>query len=467
MIRNIRLLFHLFIRVTLILYISCIFLFMGRTNTVHMSGGTSHNDFLSIYLQTFSNDHSSYDKRYLKPAPRNFRNWLKLVEQFNCSKDLSYYDQIVRDLSNYFIGSIVPKEEYIFNSESSTGTFTNGSFSSNNGVMNDIFGNWTHTITRKSFFLTFNDWDMPRMVPSATAFEGSRILVDINNECVRKTYSQPVIAKYNYFLRTGVERSRSGYIYTDKSKHLIISQAKAPCFQDLLLPMGYDWDTAKESITDDIPFKLKISALVWRGSNTGAIIDDGEDWHNFIRIRILFWEKEFRDKYPSRIFTSGLTEANVSEGFAVDIALNRHSGLCEKSGRSGDRCPYNDLFINSFPTKPSLSFDEIKQYKYLLVLDGNSWPSRLQKMLHFNSVILYPRLFFNWYSWYLQPFVHFVPVNLDLSDLEEKVEWLESNPVIAENIAKNANYVIRILSRKNQMICHAGFALVHLNDLMI
>lgn len=35
-----------------------------------------------------------------------------------------------------------------------------------------------------------------------------------------------------------------------------------------------------------------------------------------------------------------------------------------------------------------------------------------------------------WYEWYydiLKPWVHYVPVKRDLSDLVEKIEWLKEN----------------------------------------
>jgi hypothetical protein len=36
----------------------------------------------------------------------------------------------------------------------------------------------------------------------------------------------------------------------------------------------------------------------------------------------------------------------------------------------------------------------------------------------------------------IQPWVHYVPVNIDLTDLHEKFEWAQSNPAQAEIIAK-------------------------------
>ena len=420
---------------------------------------SSHgNDILSGYLLPDYNsapgNTNSYRSRYHKSAPSAFNDWRIFAFNNNCSTDLSYYDQVVRDFQTYLPGTILSNQQDIFSSETSEGHFSSGSFISENVVMRELFGSWVSQITQKNFSIVFNDWDMPRLIPSSSIFLGSKELFQIENSCARNIFRDRVLLNYNYYLRTGQERSRNGYIYTESSAHMIFSQAKTLCFQDILIPMGYDWAAASLSISDNIPFSEKSPVLFWRGTNTGSVIKEEEDWEQFIRVRALIWEENFRNRYPDRVFSHGQSVSPVSKSkFLVDIALNQYQN-----------CP--DTFKNRFSLKPSVSFDDMKLYKYLLVLDGNSWPSRLQTLLQFNSVILYPRLFFNWYSWYLQPFVHFVPINIDLSDLEEKVQWLEDNPDKAQIIVENAQAVMKIFSRREQLQCHTAFALMHLNDIV-
>ena len=53
------------------------------------------------------------------------------------------------------------------------------------------------------------------------------------------------------------------------------------------------------------------------------------------------------------------------------------------------------------------------------------------------------------YSTKIQPWVHYVPLNMDLADLREKYEWAESNPREAEKIAKaGQDYVAKMRSRE-------------------
>lgn len=44
----------------------------------------------------------------------------------------------------------------------------------------------------------------------------------------------------------------------------------------------------------------------------------------------------------------------------------------------------------------------------------------------------------NFYNDDLKPFVHYIPVKADLSDLQEKYDWAEANPEKAKEIAANA-----------------------------
>lgn len=86
-------------------------------------------------------------------------------------------------------------------------------------------------------------------------------------------------------------------------------------------------------------------------------------------------------------------------------------------------------------------------YKYLIDVDGNSnaWSALFQKLLS-GSVVLKVASQNNFRQWYyddLIPWVNFVPVESDMSDLVEKVHWLLDHDgearKIGENGAKLAN----------------------------
>lgn len=78
------------------------------------------------------------------------------------------------------------------------------------------------------------------------------------------------------------------------------------------------------------------------------------------------------------------------------------------------------------------------QYKYQLAIDGTVAPYRMPFLLGGGSLIFKPhsKYFEHFYN-DLEPYVHYIPVKSDLSDLVEKIMWAEQNPDKAKAIAHN------------------------------
>jgi hypothetical protein len=85
-------------------------------------------------------------------------------------------------------------------------------------------------------------------------------------------------------------------------------------------------------------------------------------------------------------------------------------------------------------------FSKFFDYKYLLIVDGNTLASNHQWTFGSGSVpimITHPDNNW-WFKKFLKPMENYVPVKYDLSDLEEKIQWLVDNDDKAEKIAENA-----------------------------
>ncbi len=159
----------------------------------------------------------------------------------------------------------------------------------------------------------------------------------------------------------------------------------------------------------DIPFDKKHDTVVWRGTTTGLFDKPGRVciYHRFDR-----FEREGFDIGYSKIVQmhsitprSGLTEADLKPCM-----------------------------------KPKLRIRDMLAYKYLLCMQGNDVASGLKWMLLSQSVVLMPHPTVG--SWYcerfLQPYVHYVPISADLSDLVEQVQWCRDNPEVCQQISANA-----------------------------
>lgn len=69
-------------------------------------------------------------------------------------------------------------------------------------------------------------------------------------------------------------------------------------------------------------------------------------------------------------------------------------------------------------------------YKYIISIEGNDVSSGLKWMLFSNSVVFSPP--FTMSSWAmedkLQPFIHYIPIRRDMSNVEDMIHWAESHP---------------------------------------
>lgn len=97
-----------------------------------------------------------------------------------------------------------------------------------------------------------------------------------------------------------------------------------------------------------------------------------------------------------------------------------------------------------------ISLEDHTEYKYLIDVQGRGYSGRT-KVLMFSGRPLFiaDRRWKEFWYQDLVPFVHYIPVKEDLSDLIEKLDWAEANPESAKAIAINAqNYAKAHLTRK-------------------
>jgi len=87
-----------------------------------------------------------------------------------------------------------------------------------------------------------------------------------------------------------------------------------------------------------------------------------------------------------------------------------------------------------------LSFEEMAaQWAYLIEVEGRGYSARLKVLLWSRRpVLLQDREWCEYWHHKLIPWVHFIPVARDLSDLVERVEWARGHPDEAAKIAEQA-----------------------------
>jgi Glycosyl transferase family 90 len=206
---------------------------------------------------------------------------------------------------------------------------------------------------------------------------------------------------------TGDNRSR--YTFPTFVKSRMIHDRDAPC---VLLPLHRrrHWKDFLEIGAMDVPFRDKDDKLVWRGVTTGRF-------------------KSCNDAIPrsSRFHVATLPRrSDIDVGYSKIVQLTAdNSDIPLDQVRAACRPPY--------PIATQL------RSRYLLSLEGNDVATGLKWMLRSNSVVLMPHPTCE--SWAcegeLVPFVHYVPVKDDLSDIEEVLDWCRSHPSDCEEIASS------------------------------
>jgi len=212
----------------------------------------------------------------------------------------------------------------------------------------------------------------------------------------------------------------------------ILSMVTTKDNADIPIPTGEDWARigsqegkffprgCKDFLEglDPVPWKDRKETAVFRGGSTGC----GVTINTNIRLKLAYIsQNQPREQVP--LLDAGITNWNVrprklkNERYLQTIDVKKLPfGLVDK-----------------------LTPQQQTQYKYLINVDGHVSAFRLSLELKMGSCILLADSKYKmWYRNCLRPYVHYVPVNADLSNLIEQIRWCRANDEKCQKIAENA-----------------------------
>ncbi|KAL6049762.1 Protein O-glucosyltransferase 1 [Balamuthia mandrillaris] len=131
--------------------------------------------------------------------------------------------------------------------------------------------------------------------------------------------------------------------------------------------------------------------------------------------------------------------------FSKDHPTCVHARFTPRLDRHDDyeSAPPADLADMVVANPPPLRYAE---HKYLVNVGNIGYGERFWEMLLSGSTVLWMQEGWNeWWYPYLQPYVHYVPVLSNASDLCDKVQWLKAHPEEAERIANNGRRLVEQL----------------------
>lgn len=197
----------------------------------------------------------------------------------------------------------------------------------------------------------------------------------------------------------------------------------------------------------DVPWKDRTPVAFWRGGTQGSAVGG---WRNLPRLQLcdIVRQSKYSDKFDvgiTRIVTSHVVKM-------TDVDEIAQSGFM----------------------RPFVPISSFVRYKYHIDIDGhtNAWSALFQKLLTGSPVLKVASAegYRQWYYDKLLPWLNYVPVESDMSDLVEKTLWLINNDEKAREIglrgrelAESLDYESQIAAAFNtiDMAIHRASALVH------
>ena len=181
------------------------------------------------------------------------------------------------------------------------------------------------------------------------------------------------------------------------------------------------WDELKKVNEYDIPFTHKNNKIIWRGASNGF------GWDKLTRISDEIYNNMIKIKPLRRILCEKYYN-HLNKMIDIGLINNEWVGIKEY-----------DLFIKDY-----ISIIEQLKSKFIISIEGADVATNLKWILYSNSVPVMPRP--TMCSWLmedkLEPWVHYVPLEKDYDDLEEKYNWCLNNLDKCEEIAKNGKKYI-------------------------
>lgn len=270
------------------------------------------------------------------------------------------------------------------------------------------------------------------------AISPKQLELDINihasNEDLEPTFKRifdlsPLLKKFHTF-----ENFKSGWIDINLGDHAK-NDGLAFCSNrenqilipdtDFISTRGYE-DMRLYFRDNPVPWEQKKEILFWRGSSTG--VSPSGSWRDLQRIKLC------------ELASNAENQALFDVGLSNIIQLDKNAE--------------NKIKTLGY-LKKYKSIKSINSFKYLIDIDGNSnaWSSLFLKLLS-DSVVLKVESEGGYKQWYydrLIPWQHYVPVNKDLSDLQEKLIWLRDNDQKAKKIVSSSQRMMASITFESQL----------------
>lgn len=302
--------------------------------------------------------------------------------------------------------------------------------------INKFVNSWyaNNCLIRYEFPVSEGDTNVPIICDMLLELCKNRTIPDVEFFINRRDF--PIIKRdgtepYNHIYNNNVPLVSHKY---DKYAP-ILSMVSNKDFSDIPIPTGDDWSICGSKDGKFFPksrksnetnyysdWNIKIPTAIFRGSSTGAQVKLTTN----SRLKLVKLSNDTPpDKNGIPLLDAGITNWN----------LRPRKIQGEKYLQT--------INIDEIPFKlvSTMTPQEQSKYKYIINVDGHVSAFRLKSELGMGCCILLVESEYKlWFSEMIYPYVHYVPVKKDMSDMLEIIQWCRDNDEKCKKISESAKH---------------------------
>jgi hypothetical protein len=211
-------------------------------------------------------------------------------------------------------------------------------------------------------------------------------------------------------------------------------------------------------VTGDLPlneynFKAHIPILTMSGQNNylDIPIPNYDDIDFAKKIDLTQFNTTWSEKKNKAIFRGGAggcgytAETNqrlklvTFKNDLLDVGLTTKNKTIDSKSIKFDPIYGIGMLNTNIKSANFVTIQEQSNYKYIIHVDGNIQAYRLLTTMRTGSLILRVKSeYTSWFDHLIEPNVHYILIDADLSNLEERLQWCIQNDKKCETIAKNS-----------------------------
>ncbi|KAJ8507642.1 hypothetical protein ONZ45_g10011 [Pleurotus djamor] len=188
-------------------------------------------------------------------------------------------------------------------------------------------------------------------------------------------------------------------------------------------PSFISWQADVTPRANDPPWENKTDdRIFWRGSNTGMIFSDETPWRYSQRPRLVHLANDMEGTITIKVPNDGTSNKPYHD---VEVDRKRLNSLLFDIHFAGApiacETHYCDYLRSEFQWYPKQNPNDpiVGAHKYKIDVDGNGWSSRFKRLITTNSLVFKATIYPEWWLDRIQPWVHYVPIQADYSDLHD------------------------------------------------